>query len=529
MPIAAVKQGFTFYLPQDDVAAKAIMDDLKFELNRDIGVFLSNAAERQCFSGGEGLLEPAFIDQIAINDVCKCELGHSNGLVSTFLDTFNLLGKECESPFRLSLIELVDDAMIKALAGNSVCGGRATKATTLINLRGSKYNEYGLINGLIENCVNAVQRECIEWEVQVVERMLVQLSAAENRIEQEYAECDECLQKCNRSKLSLDVESVSPIIRKMRIDTNVSTQVEKLARDVRMLENIIGVAENKLTYARVMHELCLQQKSLKRKALQLVRSQEKCFTTSDLVPFEPQVLSWNKVELLYPNVFDDTSTCVGWSLSERAAKSSVNEVNSCDSNSEASERVWGIPSVTSVPPEFSFESSTLTSHLLRSLFSRTSDDHNSSLLLTLMDIVGLFQEKCQSDLSNSVLTASEVLGRIKMLEYDIIETEKEFHCKVNILPPAEGERMVGVHVPLDFGGRCHVSMRFWYDPGDYGNLVRLLPSSFDLDVDIGETFTYVDQLSECVKHMLRERVKSNCNVLALRTACRSIYELMGIS
>lgn len=496
---------FTWYLPSDQNAVMSILNDIKFEVNHDLETVLSNSAKRQIFQGASLLLDRSFVQKIA-DDFMVNEF-KNRGPLSVLQEMFSFLRNECPGTCMFSVLQEIDHATSKALLD--------TKRIERSNVPGDRTDA-------VESTLESLQRDSAEWEVAVLEQLIVQLSLIENTYEQQCVKCETSIQECEKWKEANNVNTnyIGKEPRKA-IRNNVPKQVEKLAKDVRVLENHIRAAETEAPLLRLINANYLQELTLYRKALSLIRSQEQSTATTELISFEPRVLAWNNVELMFPNVISGVSSCVCWSLSERPVDYSLMDVESCDSNFDTMEQVLELPVITIVPHDAIPNSSMPLYQLLMLLFGGNSNDEIKTCFMSLLEISGLLEEKRNIDLPNAVLTASEIFACIKMLEYDISETESDFNCKAVIFQLAG--RKVGLQIQLNIEDHEDVRLKFWYDPKDLRSITRLLPSSVDVE-RLGMIDS--DELCEKVQLSFKEMLESNCNSLILQNVCRSTRKLV---
>lgn len=477
--------------------------------------FLINFANRQGFYGSGFFL----FENDAIDPIAEKITASSHG---PLMDMFRLLAvTNYGITSRFSVAEQIQNVMSGVLLSNCemTLDGITTRSECITR-------HFDSVTKLSEAILESLQYDVKEWEIFVLEQLFHQLRIIEQKYEETCLDYDETIQKGQQWHNNRDLVELNKTINVK----NVSKHVETLAKDVRLLETQLQEAESQSNIYRLEHEKLLQQLALHRKALSLIHSQEKSSIITDVLSFEPQVLSWNTVELLFPNKLRNTfdiSACLHWNLLELSSVDAGMDSSYSSSSilNTTIEQVLGTPLVTyssQVAGETVFSSTSC--NLMKSLFGVRCDDNSFWWPKILLEMVGLLEEKRSADLSDAVLTASNLFFSVQMLDYDVSETEHAFQCKASVVLPPLG-RTVGLQIqPKD----CSVLLLFWYDPNDIRTIVRLLPKYVEI-LDSSGLFSAEDERLKNVKYSLKEMQDINCNSLVLHHVCRTAFELFHTS
>jgi hypothetical protein len=242
---------------------------------------------------------------------------------------------------------------------------------------------------------------------------------------------------------------------------------------------------------------------------------------TDILSFEPQVLSWNTVELLFPGKLSNSygiSARLRWTLSD-LPPGDVSADSSILSTSY--DQVLSAPvAAYSSQISGSMFCSSSSFHLLKALFGVEDEQDTFGWSQNLLEMVGLLDERRSIDFSDAVLTASKLFSSIQMLDFDISELELEFQCKASVSVPSSGH-IIGLQIQPK---GCSLLLLFWYDPEDMRTIVRLLPKYVNVMDSSGLIHT-ADERCQSLDLALKEMQDISCNCLVLRHVCRRAVEL----
>jgi hypothetical protein len=484
------------------------MMDSKIEIHRDLDALLINFANRHEFHGsGTFFFESDLFDRKAMNFITREDESIKDMLSCFTNNAFGLISK-------MSFLEQVNIVVSKAL--QSECVARRSEHTTGYFDSSAK---------LSEAIIQFVLYDFMEWEIFLLEHLLLQLRTMDQQYELVCSHYDRAVQE-NRQ---IEEEHVSSEVTRRVCVKNVSKHVERLAKDIRVLESELKDAELQVNAHCLQNQKLSQNLALHRKALSLIQQQEKCFMNTDLLSFEPQVLSWNTVELLFPSKLCNSygiSVCLRWTLSDlpsgdvSADSSSSSSILSTTYDQELSAPLLACSSQISGS---TFCSST-SFFLLKALFGVDHEQDTFCWSQNLLEMVGLVDERRSTGLSDAVLTASKLFSSIQMLDSDISELELEFQCKASVLLPPSG-RIIGLQIQPQY---CSFLLSFWYDPEDMRTIVRLLPKSVNI-MDSSGLMHAADERCRSVDLALKEMQDISCNSLVLRHVCRRAVALFHTS